>query len=90
MQITKTDAQDIARKLEAKIQTGGAHNIAAIWVDDVLVAKFGIRHGSRRDQSHQHIPKDIHFSPNKTKQLAQCTISRDQWIQSMKEQGFID
>lgn len=87
--LTKQHAKEIARKLEAIIGTSKAHTIASIYVEGILVASFGIRHGSRRDQGHDHIPKDIHFSPNKTRKLAECKITREEWIKELQERGLI-
>ena len=87
--LTKDHARTIAEKLGAEIQRGRAHDLAVIKVNGLWVASFGIRHGSRRDQSHDHIPKSINFPPNKCLRLAQCTLNRPDWIKAMKERGLI-
>ena|SRR5437868_3130601 len=87
--LTKDHAIDIANKLGAVVNKRGAHQIAIIYVNGVFVASFGIRHGSRRDAGHDHIPRDIHFPPNKCRRLAECSVTRDDWIEAMREQGLI-
>ena len=87
--LTKDHAEAIASKLGAVVDKKGAHRIAAIYVDGVLIASFGIRHGSRRNAGHDHIPRDIHFSPNKCRRLAECTLYREDWIKALREKGLI-
>jgi hypothetical protein len=74
--ITKELAQKIAKKLGATLDKSGAHTIAYIYHNDILVASFGIRHGSDKDLGHDHVPDDIHIGPNKAKRLGQCPMSR--------------
>lgn len=86
--LTKEHAKKIADKLEARIHTGGkAHDIAAIYYAGKIVAQFGIRRGSKKDAGHDHIPRALSFSPNKCLGLANCPVSRDEWIQRMRELG---
>lgn len=51
--------------------------------DDKIIASFGIRRGSNKDQGHDHIPKAIHVPPNFAKRLAECSKSREDWIAEM-------
>jgi hypothetical protein len=88
--LNKDDAQKIAKKLKARIHPGSAHDIAVIEHDGKHIADFGIRRGSRRDLGHGHIPGDIHLNLRDANSLAQCTLSREQWIQRMKEKGLIE
>ncbi len=90
-QITKEMARRIAKKLNAQIdKAGSAHDLASVFHDGLIIAQFGIRRGSRGNAGHDHIPSDIFVGPNFTRQLAQCTKSRDQWIQKLIEDGIID
>jgi hypothetical protein len=88
--LNKDDAQKIAKKLKARIHAGSAHDIAVIEHQGKHIADFGIRRGSRRDQGHGHIPADIHLNLREALSLAQCTLSREQWIQRMKDKGLIE
>ena|SRR6266542_3314028 len=64
--------------------------VAVIEYEGKHVADFGIRRGSRRDQGHGHIPRDIHLNLRDALSLARCTLSYEQWIQRMKEKGHIE
>src|ERR1043165_3100409 len=87
--LTGYDALKIARKLKAKIdKSGKAHDIAIIFHNDLEIARFGIRRGSG-ELGHGHIPGDLHLGPHDTKQLAQCTISQEQWIKILCGKGVI-
>jgi hypothetical protein len=88
--ITKELALKIARKLGAAVSnTGGAHDLAAVYEDGVLIASFGIRRGSEKDKGHDHIPADIHVGPSFAKGLGQCPKSRQQWIEKLREKGIL-
>ena len=87
--ITKELAEKIAKKLGAKIDTAGAHAIAYIYHGEVLVAQFGIRHGSKKEAGHDHVPSDIHVSPGKAKRLGQCPMSRAEWIECLREKNLL-
>jgi hypothetical protein len=88
--LTRDHANEIARKLGAEINKKRAHQIAVIYVNGKFIASFGIRHGSKRDAGHDHIPRDIYFPPNKCLRLAQCSLNLPDWIKSLKEQGKIE
>jgi len=88
--ITKEHADKIAKKLKAKISASGkAHDIAAIYEDGKLIASFGIRRGSEKDKGHDHISSDLHVGPHDAKKLAQCPLSREQWIQILKDKSLV-
>jgi hypothetical protein len=88
--ITKELALKIAKKLGAKISTAGkAHDLAMIFHEEKLIASFGIRRGSSRDQGHDHISKDLHLSPSKARLLAQCPLTPEKWLEIMREKGLV-
>jgi hypothetical protein len=86
---TKQHAEAIARKLKATISPRKAHDVAVIAVDGKRIAQFGIRRGSRNDQSHDHLASSLHLSPRDTMELARCSLSQEQWIATMKTKGFV-
>lgn len=91
MAITKEHALRIAKKLKATIdKRGGAHDIALIYHEGVLIAHFGIRRGSRKDAGHGHIPHSLHVAQSTCLGLAQCPVKREEWIQAMREQGLLE
>jgi hypothetical protein len=88
--ITKELAQRIAKKLDAQIVSSGkAHDIAYVYHEGQLIAQFGIRHGSKKDLGHDHVPRDLHIGPSQAKRLGQCPLSRDGFIQLLRERGLI-
>ncbi len=87
--LTKDDATAIAKKLGAEMRTGRKHDIAAIKVNGKTIAEFGIRRGSRRDQSHNYVPGQIHVSPRQATDLAHCPMSFEEWVALMQVKGLI-
>ncbi len=87
--ITKELAIKIAKKLGAEMAEKGPHDIALIKYEGKLIARFGIRRGSRKDAGHDHIPGDIHTSPRYALLLGQCPRKQEEWVAEMKEKGFI-
>jgi hypothetical protein len=87
--LTKDHAIAIAKKLKAKTQDkkGSPHQIQLIFYADKLVAHFGIRHGSKRNAGHDHIPKSLYVSPYFCRELACCTRYLDDWLAEMEKQG---
>jgi len=88
--ITKELAEKIADKLGATYENSGPHKMAYIWHNDLLIANFGIRRGSERDKGHDYVPRSIHLSPNQSRRLAQCQITKDGWIEIMMQKGVIE
>lgn len=89
--MTKDDANKIAVKLGAEIDTKRkAHDLAVVSHDGVDIVHFGIRRGSKRDLPHPHIPKQLHISKKECVELATCTLSKDAWVEKMKQIGVIE
>jgi len=89
--INKDHAQAIAKKVGAVIDTSPkAHDLALVYHDGTLIATFGIRRGSNKSLGHGHIPKDLHLSPRQTLQLAQCTLSVENWLDVLRAGGWLE
>jgi len=83
-------ARRIAKTLNAIYDTSAkAHDQAKVWHDGKLVAVFGIRRGSKKDLGHGHIPHELHITPKECRALADCSMSREHWVQRMKDQGLL-
>ncbi len=84
--INEQHARSIANKLKADIDTSGkAHDIAYVYDDDGnLLASFGIRRGSKKSLGHGHIANDLGINQHDTLRLANCPMSREEWIQRAK------
>lgn len=88
--ITKEHAERIARKLEAVIEAGAKHDLAKIYYNDRMVAQYGIRRGSKKDAPHSYIPGQIFVGKTDCLGLAQCPLSRDEWVGILKGKGIIE
>jgi hypothetical protein len=73
-------ANKIAKKLNADFEEGSAHRMAKISFQGKLVATFGIRRGSSKDLGHGHIPKELGLSYHDTLELAECTITAEEYF----------
>ena len=88
--INKDHANRIARMLAAEISDGGKHEIVKVYHGRELVARFNIRRASSRDTSHSDIPAQIHVSAKQALDLANCPLSRDEWVEILRAKGLID
>jgi len=90
--ITKQLAVQIAAKLGAVLQSGKKqrpHDLYRVDEKGLLIATFGIRRGSNKEAGHDHIPRQLFISPRDARDLGQCPMSREQYIQKLKQQGKI-
>jgi len=87
--ITKELAEKIARKLKATFISKKEHDFAQIYHEGKLIAFFGIRRGSQKDEGHDFIPSQIFVSTRQAKLLGQCPLLREDWIQILKAKGKI-
>ncbi len=89
--ITKELAERIATKLQAvcEAKKNRPHDLYRVYHEGRLIAHFGIRRSSRKDQGHDHVPGQIRVSPNQAKLLGQCPMSWEDWVEEMKRKGVI-
>lgn len=85
VQLTKDHARAIARKLQAVDISAkrSAHQEYGVFYDGILVASFGVRRGSRRNQGHDHLPGDLDISMRFAKDLANCPRSREDYLRAI-------
>ena len=88
--VTKEHAIKIAKKLKANYRQEKAHSYADIFHDGKLIAWFGIRRGSEKDKGHDHVQKDLHVNGHQARLLAACPLSREDWLQIMKQKELLD
>ena len=90
--ITKDLAERIVKKLKAEIDAkpGRPHDLALVWVEEKMVASFGLRRGSKKDAPHDHVPNDLYVSPRDARLLGQCPLSREEWIEKLRAKGVIE
>ena len=88
--LTKEHARRIARKLGAEIRTGRkAHDLAVVYESGIRLSQFGIRRGSRKDLGHDHLTNSLHLSARQCLDLAQCPMTREEWIANLREKGLL-
>lgn len=89
--ITKELAEKIVKKLKAiRINSRAkAHDLYEFRHGGLLVATISIRRGSEKDKGHDFIPDEIHLGPNQAKNLANCPLSLDAYIQILREKGVL-
>ncbi len=90
--ITKEIALQIADKLRATKQSkkGRPHDLYTFSYGGRVVARFGIRRGSQKDQGHDHIPGQIHLGPRDAKVFGECGHTLEWYIQEMIGKGLIE
>ena len=88
--ITKQLAERILEKLGGAIEKKhSAHSVYGIYEEQGLVALLSIRHGSNREAGHDFLPRELNVSPRFARELGQCTKSRSDWIEKLKDKGLI-
>lgn len=87
--ITKELAEKIVSKLNAsRIKTRNkAHDEYAVEYKGRVIAILSIRRGSAKEQGHDHIPRDLQIRPNQARSLAQCSWSREDYLENLRERG---
>jgi hypothetical protein len=88
--LLKSDALNIARKLNADVEPAGKHQKATFWYNGLLILTFGIRHG--KDEGHGHLVgqnKGIFLNETKAVAFARCAISFEAYINILRERGII-
>ncbi len=87
----RRDALNIARKLGAEVEAGGNHQRACFRHNGRLILTFGIRNGSK--SGHGHLVGemgDLRLNGRKAKQLAECTMSKDEYVAHLTGVGLIE
>jgi len=89
--ITKELALKIVKKLLASAikSSSKAHDEYLVEVEGVQLAIISIRRSSEKDIGHDYLTKDLHISPRQAKDLGQCPWSREDYIECMREKGFL-
>ncbi len=81
------EAEFIANKLEAEIDTSKAHPEALVYFGDVFVLRFSWRHDKKAPNG--HLPKQLHLNEHKTLEMARCTFSKEQYFEYLREKGLL-
>lgn len=88
--IQKREALAIARKLNATLEPDGKHQLATFEHEGVIILTFGIRHGNKGGHGHLAGRQgNLCLSENKVVKLASCEMSKEEYIQHLKDIGEI-
>jgi len=102
MSFTKSHALDTSKKLktrprkqnlprlEVREVRDGPHLIQQIWCNGRFVNQFGIKHASRRDNSHGWVARDLELSPHRMYEFAICQMTVDEMIEHFAARGFLE
>lgn len=86
-QLLATDAEILAKKLDAKVDRNAKHIKAKIYHEGQLIVTFGWCHDRKKNNG--HIPKNLHLSPKVTLEMAKCNHDRDYYIRHLRQRGVI-
>jgi hypothetical protein len=75
--------------LTVERKKGRRHDIYTFSYRGQSIGRFGIRHGSNRNEGHNFVPRQLHLSQREGYDFAQCDISLDEYIDLLQEQGHI-
>jgi hypothetical protein len=89
MMFTKGDALAIKDKLNAEVEEGRKHTIVSFHYKGLRIVSYGIRRGSRKDQGHDFLPRQLHLSSHHARRLADCPMSLKEYIGVLQEKGVI-
>jgi hypothetical protein len=85
---TQRHARVIAQKLDCNWREGRGHTLAELVHDGVMIASFGIRRGSK-EEGHDYIPRDLHLQRKECWDLHDCALTKEGYLQLMRERGFL-
>ena len=90
--LTRDDALKIASKLGAQKdikKRNRPHDLYIVRHNGRIIGQIGVRRGSNRDAGHDHISKNLRTPQQMCLGLAQCPVSREQWIAFLTSQNLI-
>jgi RNase adaptor protein for sRNA GlmZ degradation len=89
LNLSQREASTIADKLGATRKQKRNHEVVYIRANNgVLLGRYGIQRASK-SLSHDYIPAQIKVSMREAIQLAQCPMSRDDYLELMRRKGHI-
>ncbi|MGA2609755.1 MAG: hypothetical protein ABSH01_20130 [Terriglobia bacterium] len=86
--LTQDDAEAIADKLGCIPDEGRSHKYYELFVDDKLIARFGVRRASR-EKGHGHLPRELHITQKQCRDLSKCPLSKDEYLQILREKDLL-
>ncbi len=86
--LTAADGLAIAQKLHLALSERRRHTRVIVELEGRVVGQYGIQRGSR-DKSHNYIAQQIHLTGREARDLANCPMSREDYITSLRERGLL-
>lgn len=82
--ITNEIAEKVLKKLQAQnvSQKNDAHPTFAVYHEDKIVARTGLRRSSKKDIPVPHLKRDLGVNAMFVLELARCTKSREEWLRT--------
>lgn len=87
-QFTKQHAEAIAEKLGCNRHEGKRHTRAELFHNGKMIVSFGIRRGSR-EEGHDYLPSELHLRQKECRELHDCTISAERYLEILAERGVL-
>ena len=87
-QFTKKHAEAIADKLGCSRHEAKAHTQAELFHNGKMVAHFGIRRGSG-EVGHDYLPSELHLRQKECRELYDCALTKDGYLQILSERGLL-
>lgn len=85
--ITLEHTNRLIRKLKAtqapKQRQPKHHLLYDVYENGVLLFSFSVSHTPKKGKPQSHIPVSLRLSAHKTKAMAECHISRDEYIKEV-------
>lgn len=86
--LTQDDAEAIADKLGCTFYEGRSHKYYELFVDQKLIARFGVRRASR-EKGHGHVPRELHVTQKQCRDLSKCPLTKDEYLQILRERNIL-
>lgn len=86
--LTQTHAEKIADKLSAEMIHKSGPDVAVIKSQGVVRGSCGIRRGGR-EAGHDSIPGQLGVTMRQARDLANCPMSKEEYLEERREQGRI-
>ena len=85
---TQDDAEAIADKLGCTPYEGRSHKYYRLFVDQKLVARFGVRRASK-EKGHGHVPRELHITQKQCRDLSESPPTKDDYLQILLDKNLL-
>ena len=86
--LTQDYAEAIADKLACTAHEGRSHKFYELFVDQKLIARFGVRRASR-EKGHGHLPPQLHITQKQCRDLSKCPLSKEEYLQILRDKDLL-